>query len=65
MATGKIYHYFSFMLRSMLILSGRGSLIIHNGKAAGILAFIFYNNATGIAVSLNYLNKGFKNILFF
>ena len=52
MTTGKIYHYLSFAPRSIPLPGDSGSPIIQNGKVVGILASIFYNNATGIAVSL-------------
>lgn len=52
MTTGKIYHYLSFAPRSIPTPGDSGSPIIQNGKVVGILASIFYNNATGIAVSL-------------
>lgn len=52
MTTGKIYHYLSFAPRSIPLPGDSGSPIVQNGKVVGILSSIFYNNATGIAVSL-------------
>ncbi len=52
MTTGKIYHYLSFAPRSIPLPGDSGSPIIQNGSVVGILASIFYNNATAIAVSV-------------
>lgn len=52
MTTGKVYHYLSFAPRNIPVPGDSGSPIIQNGKVVGILSSIFYNNATGIAVSL-------------
>lgn len=52
MTTGKIYHYLSFAPRSIPVPGDSGSPIIQNGKVVGILSSIFYNNATGVAVSI-------------
>jgi len=61
MTTGKIYHYLSFAPRFIPLPGDSGSPIIQKGHVVGILASIFYNNATGIAVSLeSFLNNHFK-----
>ncbi|MGB9936756.1 MAG: SpoIVB peptidase S55 domain-containing protein [Methanobacterium sp.] len=52
MTIGKIYHYLSFSFQTLPLPGDSGSPIIQNGKVVGILASIFYNNATGIAISL-------------
>ncbi len=52
MTLGKTYHYLSFSFRTLPLPGDSGSPVIQNGKVVGILASIFYNNATGIAVSL-------------
>lgn len=58
MTTGKIYHYLSFAPRFIPLPGDSGSPIIQNGRIVGILASIFYNNATAIAVSVeSFLNK--------
>lgn len=52
MTIGKTYHYLSFSFQTLPLPGDSGSPIIQNGKVVGILASIFYNNATGIAISL-------------
>ncbi|MCE5213609.1 MAG: hypothetical protein LLF83_02685 [Methanobacterium sp.] len=52
MTIGKTYHYLSFPLNDLPLPGDSGSPIIQNDKVMGILASIFYNNATGIAVSI-------------
>jgi hypothetical protein len=52
MTVGKTYHYLSFSFRTLPLPGDSGSPIIQNGKVVGILASIFYNNATAIAISL-------------
>ncbi len=57
MTLGKIYHYLSFSFQTLPLPGDSGSPIIQNGKVVGILASIFYNNATGIAVSLDIFQE--------
>ena len=52
MTIGKTYHYLSFSFRKLPLPGDSGSPIIQNEKVVGILASVFYNNATGIAISL-------------
>lgn len=52
MTVGKTYHYLSFPLNDLPLPGDSGSPIIQNDKVVGILASIFYNNATGIAVTI-------------
>lgn len=52
MTLGKTYHYLSFSFQTLPLPGDSGSPIIQDGKVVGILASIFYNNATGIAISL-------------
>ena len=56
MTIGKTYHYLSFSFQTLPLPGDSGSPIIQNGKVVGILASIFYNNATGIAISLEIVN---------
>ena len=52
MTIGKTYHYLSFSFKKLPLPGDSGSPIIQNEKVVGILASIFYSNATGIAISL-------------
>jgi hypothetical protein len=52
LTVGKTFHYLSFAPRSIPLPGDSGSPIIQDSKIVGILASIFYNNATGIAISL-------------
>jgi len=54
---GKTYHYLSFSFKTLPLPGDSGSPIIQNGKVVGILASIFYTNANGIAISLEYFLK--------
>lgn len=56
MTTGKTYHYLSFPMDNLPLPGDSGSPIIQEDKVVGILASIFYNNATGIAVSIENFN---------
>ncbi len=60
MTTGKVYHYLSFPMGDMPLPGDSGSPIIQGDKVVGILASIFYNNATGIAVSIEDFNPVHK-----
>jgi len=53
MTVGKTYHYLSFPMGDMPLPGDSGSPIIQGDKVVGILASIFFNNATGIAASLD------------
>lgn len=53
MTIGKTYHYLSFPFSDLPLPGDSGSPIIQDGGVVGILASIFYNNATGIAVSVD------------
>jgi SpoIVB peptidase S55. len=57
MTTGKTYHYLSFSFQTLPLPGDSGSPIVQNGKVVGILASIFYNNATGIAISLEAVKE--------
>jgi hypothetical protein len=52
LTVGKTFHYLSFAPRSIPLPGDSGSPIIQEDRVVGILASIFYNNATGIAVSI-------------
>ncbi|AXV37907.1 MAG: hypothetical protein KO217_04175 [Methanobacteriaceae archaeon] len=52
MTVGKTYHYLSFSHRSIPLPGDSGSPIIQNRKVVGILSSVFFNNAAGIAVSV-------------
>jgi len=52
MSVGRTYHYLSFSYRSIPLPGDSGSPIIQNGKVVGILSSVFFNNAAGIAVSV-------------
>ena len=56
MTTGKTYHYLSFPMGNLPLPGDSGSPIIQEDQVVGILASIFYNNATGIAVSIEMFN---------
>jgi len=53
MTVGKTYHYLSFPFSNLPLPGDSGSPIIQDDNVVGILASIFYNNATGIAVSID------------
>ncbi len=57
MTIGETYHYLSFGFNPLPLPGDSGSPIIQDGKVVGILASIFYNNATAIALSIHQ----FKN----
>jgi hypothetical protein len=61
MTLGKTYHYLSFPFSDLPLPGDSGSPIIQDGKVVGILASIFYNNATGIAVSIEMFRCTTKN----
>lgn len=52
MTVGKTFHYLSFPFMDLPLPGDSGSPIIQEHKVVGILASIFYNNATAIAVSI-------------
>ncbi len=56
MTVGKTFHYLSFPMGNLPLPGDSGSPIIQEDKVVGILASIFYNNATGIAVSIEIFN---------
>lgn len=58
MTIGKTYHYLSFSFINLPLPGDSGSPIIQNGLIVGILASIFYNNATAIAVSIELFLNG-------
>ncbi len=64
MTVGKTYHYLSFPMGDLPLPGDSGSPIVQGDKVVGILASIFFNNATGIAVSLEefYPNPEFPLI---
>lgn len=57
MTLGRTYHYLSFSFQTLPLPGDSGSPIIQNGNVVGILASVFYNNATGIAISLEIFRK--------
>jgi hypothetical protein len=61
MTVGKTFHYLSFPFSSLPLPGDSGSPIIQEGKVVGILASIFYNNATAIAVSIERFRSKPKN----
>ncbi len=61
MTVGKTFHYLSFPFSSLPLPGDSGSPIIREGKVVGILASIFYNNATAIAVSIERFRSNSKN----
>jgi len=61
MTVGKTYHYLSFPFSNLPLPGDSGSPIIQDNKVVGILASIFYNNATGIAVSIEMFRDNSKN----
>jgi hypothetical protein len=61
MTTGKTFHYLSFPMGDMPLPGDSGSPIIQGDKVVGVLASIFFNNATGIAVSLEDFYTDFEN----
>ncbi len=52
MTVGTTYHYLAFPFNPLPLPGDSGSPIIQNGKVVGILASIFYNNATAIVLSI-------------
>lgn len=52
MTVGRAFHYLSFAPRSIPLPGESGSPIIQNGKIVGILSALNYNNATGMAASV-------------
>lgn len=52
MTVGKTFHYLSFPFSNLPLPGDSGSPIIQEDKVVGILASIFFNNAAGIAVSI-------------
>lgn len=52
MTVGKTYHYLSFPFSTIPLPGDSGSPIIQDKNVVGILASVFFNNAAGIAVSL-------------
>jgi Trypsin-like peptidase domain len=57
MTVGRTYHYLAFPFSTIPLPGDSGSPIIQEDKVVGILASVFYNNATGIAVSLGRFIK--------
>jgi SpoIVB peptidase S55 len=57
MTVGKTYHYLAFPFSTIPLPGDSGSPIIQEGKIVGILASVFYNNATGIAVALKRFHR--------
>lgn len=56
MTIGETYHYLSFPMGNIPLPGDSGSPIIQNDGVVGILASVFFNNATGIAVSIEMFN---------
>jgi hypothetical protein len=62
MTVGKTFHYLSFPFNPLPLPGDSGSPIIQNENVVGILASIFYNNATAIALSIDQFKTDFKKI---
>jgi len=60
LTVGKTFHYLSFSFSSIPLPGDSGSPIIQEDRVVGILASIFYNNATGIAVSIRRFRNDSK-----
>jgi hypothetical protein len=58
MTVGRTYHYLAFPFSTIPLPGDSGSPIIQEGRIVGILASVFYNNATGIAVALKRFQSG-------
>ena len=54
--TGETYHYLLFPMDNIPLPGDSGSPIIQDDSVVGILASVFFNNATGIAVSIKMFN---------
>lgn len=52
LSVGHTYHYLSFPFSNIPLPGDSGSPIIQGNAVVGILASVFFNNAAGIAVSL-------------
>jgi Trypsin-like peptidase domain len=57
MTLGRVYHYLAFPFSTIPLPGDSGSPIIQEGRVVGILASVFYNNATGIAVSIKKFHR--------
>jgi hypothetical protein len=55
MTLGKTYHYLAFAHTRLPLPGDSGSPVIQEGKVVGILLSVFYNNAAGLAASLQDL----------
>ena len=55
MTLGKTYHYLAFAHTALPLPGDSGSPVIQEGKVVGILLSVFYNNAAGLAASLQDL----------
>ncbi len=55
MTLGKTYHYLAFAHTHLPLPGDSGSPVIQEGKVVGILLSVFYNNAAGLAASLQNL----------
>ncbi|MEN6329124.1 MAG: hypothetical protein ABFC91_02400 [Methanobacteriaceae archaeon] len=55
MTLGKTYHYLAFAHTALPLPGDSGSPVIQKGKVVGILLSVFYNNAAGLAASLQDL----------
>jgi hypothetical protein len=58
MTLGKTYHYLAFAHTSLPLPGDSGSPVIQEDKVVGILLSVFYNNAAGLAASLQNLSLG-------
>lgn len=55
MTRGKTYHYLAFAHTRLPLPGDSGSPVIQGDKVVGILLSVFYNNAAGLAASLQDL----------
>jgi len=55
MTLGKTYHYLAFAHTNLPLPGDSGSPVIQKGRVVGILLSVFYNNAAGLAASLQEL----------
>jgi hypothetical protein len=55
MTLGKTYHYLAFAHTALPLPGDSGSPVIQKGRVVGILLSVFYNNAAGLAASLQEL----------
>ena len=55
MTLGRTYHYLAFAHTNLPLPGDSGSPVIQKGRVVGVLLSVFYNNAAGLAASLQDL----------